>query len=183
MNQNALRPTTREAIIDAAIIQLAGNASATMSEIALTAGVGRATLHRQFRSRDDLIRAIKDQCIRETDEASAAADHPNAPALERLLAMFAAIIPLGDRYHFLTFESASDNEIKDRYQRELDWVAALVEVLKNDGELAADVPTSWVVAQIDQLVWTAWCEVAAGRVALADAPALAVRTLTKGLGV
>ncbi|MCZ6655840.1 MAG: helix-turn-helix domain containing protein [Gammaproteobacteria bacterium] len=179
MNDNALRPTTRNAIIDAAIIVLAGNASATMSEIALKAGVGRATLHRQFRSRDDLIRAIKDQCIRETDEASAAADHPNAPAFERLRAMFAAIIPLGDRYHFLTFEGASDDAITNRYQRELDWV----ETLKNDGELAADVPTSWVVAQIDQLVWTAWCEVAAGRVALADAPALAVRTLTKGLGV
>ena len=78
MNENALRPTTRDAIIDSAIIVLAGNASATMSEIALKAGVGRATLHRQFRSRDDLIRAIKDQCIRETDEASAALRRKNS---------------------------------------------------------------------------------------------------------
>ena len=36
--------------------------------------------------------------------------------------------------------------------------------------------------QIDQLVWTAWCEVKAGRLAPVDAPQLAMRTLLNGLG-
>ena len=175
------RRTSRQAIVDAAILCLARNPGASLSEIALRAGVGRATLHRHFRGRDDLIRAIQGQCLKETDRAVIAADNPDAPAPERLLSMFGAVIPLGDRYHFLNDEQTRDPDLEEHYGRELKWVAGLVGQLKDEGAVAADVPSAWVLAQIDQLIWTAWCEVSAGRLDGADAPALAARTLLHGL--
>src|SRR5690349_9658725 len=52
------RGRTRKAIIDAAMIVLAENPAAALSDVAAAAGVGRSTLHRYFPERADLIRAV-----------------------------------------------------------------------------------------------------------------------------
>lgn len=178
----AVRPSARAAIIDAAILVLAGNPGATTSEIALTAGVGRATLHRHFRTREDLIQAIQTQSIEETNAAVLATDDVSLPAHERLLRLFKAVIPLGDRFHFLRHQPSASEQVTEQYERELRWTNNLVKQLKEEHVISGDVPVRWAVAQIDQLIWTAWKEVAEGRLAMADAPELAVRTLTEGLG-
>lgn len=181
MAHKSIRPSPKEAIIDAAITLLASNGNSTLAEIALRAGVGRATLHRHFRSREDLINAIQFLCIAETEAAAAEFDDPADDALTRLQNMFKAVIPLGDKFHFLYSEYASDENLKQRYQKELDWVEKLVGELKQQGYVASDVPTSWAVAQIDQLIWVAWNEVGKGNIAIKDVPTLAVRTFTRGL--
>ena len=53
--------------------------------------------------------------------------------------------------------------------------------LKAEGAIAADLPRSWAVANIDAQVWLAWSEVAAGNLAPAHAADLALRTLLEGL--
>ena len=176
------RPTARDAIIGAAIRLWSRNPGATFSEVALHAGVGRATLHRHFRTRDDLLTALAEICIEETNEAVAAAVDRNASASRQLRRMFEAVIPLGDRYHFLYRAEIGDEHTTAEYRRQLDRVGTLVGQLKAEDAVASDVPTAWVVAQIDQLIWTAWNEVASGRVAAADAASLATRTLLHGLG-
>lgn len=181
MAQKSIRPSPKEAIIDAAITLLASNGNSTLAEIALRAGVGRATLHRHFRSREDLITAIQLLCIAETDAAATAFDNQNDDALTRLHNMFKAVIPLGDKFHFLYSEYSSDENLKRRYQQELIWVKKLVDELKQQNYVASDVPTTWAVAQIDQLIWVAWNEVGKGNIAIKDVPMLAVRTFTRGL--
>ena len=176
------RPTARDAIIDAAIRLWSRNPGATFSEVALHAGVGRATLHRHFRNRDDLLTVLAEICIEETNQAVAAAIDPSASANRQLRRMFEAVIPLGDRYSFLYRVEIGDEHTTAEYQRQLERVATLVGQLKSEGAVAADVPTAWVVAQIDQLIWSAWNEVASGRIAAADAVNLATRTLLRGLG-
>ena len=176
------RRSTRDAIIDAAIRLWSRNPGATFSEVALHAGVGRATLHRHFRNRDELLTVLAEICIAETNEAVAATIVQGASARRQLQGMFEAVIPLGDRYSFLYRTGISDEHTTAEYRRQLDRVAALVGRLKSEGAVAADVPTAWVVAQIDQLIWSAWNEVASGRIAAADAANLATRTLLHGLG-
>lgn len=179
--KHVIRPATLEAIVEAAIRLLNLNAGTTMSEIATRAGVGRATLHRHFRTRNDLVRAIGTRCIEEMNAAVRAEEASGRLALERLRSMFQAVIPLGDRYSFLSIESADDDGVRQGYRQQLHWVAALVEDLKEQGDIAGDVPTRWVVAQIDQLVWTAWNGVAEGYLNVEQASQLAVRSLIDGL--
>ncbi|MEU1179064.1 helix-turn-helix domain-containing protein [Streptomyces sp. NPDC005820] len=49
---------TRRAILDAAITLLATDPTASLSEVAAAAGVGRTTVHRYFPERSDLLAAI-----------------------------------------------------------------------------------------------------------------------------
>ena len=179
--KHAIRPATLEAIVEAAIRLLNANAGATMCEIAARAGVGRATLHRHFRTRSDLVSAIGSRCIQEMNAAVGADQTAGLPALERLRSMFQAVIPLGDRYSFLSIESPDDASMRQGYRAQLRWVAALVEDLKEQGNIDRDVPTRWVVAQIDQLVWAAWNGIAEGYLTNDEASQLAVRTLIDGL--
>lgn len=181
-SKSAIRPSSRDAIIDAAIALLAKNPGASISEIAIHAGVGRATLHRHFRKKDDLILAIQKQSLEETDVAVADKIHEKMTALEQLEAMFTAVIPLGDRYHFLSQQVASDDEISAQYAKQLAWLVGLVQALKLEGVVDSQIPDRWAVAQIDQLIWSAWHEVASGQLAAAAAPALALRTFARGVG-
>lgn len=179
--KHAIRPATLEAIVEAAIRVLNANAGATMSEIAAQAGVGRATLHRHFRTRDDLISTIGIRCIEEMNTAVRAETTEGQPALDRLQAMFRAVIPLGDRYNFLGADYTDDPTLSQGYGTQLRWAETLVEDLKEQGHVARDIPSRWVVAQIDQLVWSAWNATTEGYLTADDATELAVRTLIDGL--
>ena len=172
----------RQALLDAAIDTLARNPGASLSEIATRAGVGRASLHRHFASRADLIAAASRQCMDEIDAATAEALADARTARERLARMLEAVVPLGDRYHFLMSETVDDAGVRTRYAEELDWLASLVDDLKGEGVIAADVPSGWAVVHIDAQIWVAWSEVAAGNLAPAHAADLALRTLLEGLG-
>ena len=182
MTRKTFRPPLREAIIDAAIATFASNPGASLSDVAARAGVGRASLHRYFRSRADLITAISHQCLSEIEAATRSAVEDAGSARETLLRMLEAVIPLGDRFHFLAQETPGEARLQERYAGQLQWVAGLVDELKADGVMAIDVPRSWAVANIDAQIWLAWSEVTAGNLAPAHAAGLAFRTLLKGLG-
>ena len=182
MTERPLRPPMRQAILDAAIDTLARNPGASLSEISSRAGVGRASLHRHFPSRADLIAAASRQCMDEINAATSAALADAQTARDRLSRTLEAVVPLGDRYHFLVSEAVDDENVRKRYAEELDWLGHLVDALKADGVIAADAPRSWAVANIDAQVWLAWSEVAAGNLAPAHAADLALRTLLEGLG-
>ena len=118
----------------------------------------------------------------EIDAATAVALQDARTARDRLSRMLEAVIPLGDRYHFLVSEAVDDEAVRKRYAEELDWLGHLVDDLKAEGVIAADVPRSWAVVNIDAQVWLAWSEVAAGNLAPVHAADLALRTLLEGLG-
>ena len=182
MPEKALRPPMREAIVGAAIDTFSRNPGASLSEVAGRAGVGRASLHRHFPSRGDLIAAVSRQCMDEIDAATGAALEDARSARERLLRMLEAVIPLGDRYHFLAAEAFDDEGLRARHEADLEWLARLVDALKEEGAMPADVPRTWAVANIDAQIWLAWSQVAAGNLAPAHAADLAFRTLVEGLG-
>ena len=182
MTGKTLRPPMREAILDAAIDVLGRNPGASLLEVAARAGVGRASLHRHFPARDDLVAAVTRRCMDETEAATAAAVQDAGSARDTLSRVLKAVIPLGDRYHFLASLSSADAELHARYEAELEWLTGLIDSLKKEGVIAPDVPLTWAAANIDAQIWIAWSEVAAGRLAAADAADLAFHTLLEGLG-
>ena len=183
MKQQA-RPTAQDALLDAAAATLAENPSASLGEIAKRAGVGRATLHRHFASRETLIAALTREALTRIDAVAKAAAAPAESASEVLWLILEAIVPLGDRYHFLTRQAEADGdpEVADLTARQAAETAELIQALKAEGAIAPEVPTGWAVAALDSLIYAAWSAVEDGSVAPRDAPGLVHRTLLQGLG-
>ena len=175
------RRSAREAVLDAAAWVLAENPGASMSAVAEAAGVGRATLYRYFPSREALVRELALEAIERTDAAVAPVFEQGLNSEDSLLGMLEAIVPLGDRYHFLATERIEDQEFAEQIRRQARETAELVEQAKKDGLFASGLPTAWIVAAIDALIWAAWDTVREGTVAPRDAASLAFKTLTRGL--
>ena len=183
LSMSRSRTSSRQALIDTAIQILAAQPGASLEEIARGAGVGRATLYRHFGSRDGLVRELALASIAETDEAMARIPSTGS-ATELLRASLEAIVPLGDRFHFLSQENQvmQDSEIAPQIERQLQELAKLVAAVKAEGALAPDVPDAWAVAAIDALIYAAWSSVHGGWIARREAPGLVFRTILHGLG-
>ncbi len=179
-----MKRDTREILLDAATVVFSKNPGAPLSEVASTAGVGRATLYRYFPSRDDLIRELTLESYRQTDAALAPVLARDLSGEELLLAILEAIIPLGDRYYFLLLERTYEHvpEIQALTQRdEKEW-HSLFESMKSKGVIAPEVPTAWAKAAVEALIYAAWSSAHEGYIATREAPKLVYRTLMAGLG-
>ncbi len=175
-----IRISSSEAIRQAALELLAANPGTSLAEVAARAGVGRATLHRHFPTRDDLIRDLAIAALDATDAAAAGVeDEPDALAALELL--FERLLPLADRFHFLSRCFVDDAEVIRRYEEQTDRLRGLAARLRRQGHLDPAVPDSWAVALVDSLIWTAWSEVAAGAIPEREAAALALRTFLRGV--
>lgn len=177
-----IRPQARDAIIEAAFQVFGRDPGASLADIAERAGVGRATLHRHFKGRDDLMVALAQTAMRELDQAVDAAVADATSYTEALEISLATIIPLADRQWFLAREPVEhDQEVMAGYQRQVRELADAIDAAKAEGSFGSDVPTSWIVQAFDHLVYAAWESVRTGEATASQAATLAWRTLTKGL--
>ena len=174
---------TPDALLDAAAAVLARNPGASIADVAVRAGVSRATLYRYFPSREVLIRALAIEALRQTDEAIAPLRDQMSSSTETLQLTIGALIPLGERFHFLTAEFGvmRDPEVAEIYERQQSELSNLVEAVKAEGSIAREIPTAWVVTVIDTLIYAAWTSVEEGFIASRDAVDLVNRTLFSGL--
>ncbi|MEO0974202.1 MAG: TetR family transcriptional regulator, partial [Pseudomonadota bacterium] len=123
---------TRETIVEAAIALLAINPGATMTQIATAARVGRATLHRHFSSREDLLHEVARYALREMETATALIDYEKLQGVPLLQAVLDAVIPLGDRYYFLAaLGTEGPADVIAAYARQYAQLEEMVERLKS----------------------------------------------------
>lgn len=177
-----IRPNTRDAIIEAAFDVFAKQPTASLGDVAERAGVGRATLHRHFAGRPELMRALAKIALDEldlaVDEATA-----NAESYEEgfRLALY-AMIPLANRQWFLAHEGMeADEEVATAYKASRDELSADVEKAKEEGFFDATIPTLWIVETYENLTYTAWSFVRSGEATPKQAADLAWRTFCQGL--
>ena len=183
MTKEPTRLSSRDALIEAAFAVFSRDPSASLAQIAQRAGVGRATLHRHFSGRDDLIRALAKIALAEMNEAADAACEDADSYTEALRRTLEALIPLGDRHGFLAREPIeNDPAIQSALERQLHETREMVEEAKREGTFDPHVPTAWIVQALDHLVYAAWESVRVGDATPAQAADLAWRTLTSGLG-
>ena len=163
---------------------LATNHGATLGEIAEQIGIGRATLQRYFPKRQDLLREIALDALREIDIALDSVLRTDVRPEESLQLMFDLLAPLGDRYSYLVSypDLMEFAEVINAYEHQLERLNRYIQDLKLRGVFAPDIPTAWIVQTIDLLIWGAWYAVDSGSVARNDAALLASRTLMRGLG-
>lgn len=181
MTGNISKTQTR--ILAAAAVVLAQNPGASISVIAEQAGIGRATLHRYYSKREDLLHALALNAIAQSDNVVLPLYREDRPKLEILKNIIRAMVPLGAYWHFLSLEYSvmADATVKKNYEAQLERLSTLVNEVKAEQGLALDVPTAWTVAVIDSLIYTAWMSVEAGSIARNEAANLVIRTLFEGL--
>lgn len=177
---------TRERIIETAIACLAKKSTTGLDEIAKTAGVGRATLYRHFRSRSDLITAIQ---LRAGEQLHAVVDpvmESPLPAREKLVRIVNRLVPVGASLNVSAFFSHplkdQDPKVMALYERHRQQARQLCLDLKAEGAVAGEIPLAWLISVIDALIFEAWTCVDAGEIAPKQAPWLVLETFMAGLG-
>jgi TetR/AcrR family transcriptional repressor of mexCD-oprJ operon len=158
-----------ERILDAAIVCLSRRQNATMSDIAREAGLGRVTLYGHFASRPALIDAVVARVI----------DRGGDPreALSRLIHSSWELVDRSRSVIAAAEEELPPARIRELHDGPASRVESLIERGRSAGLFSRDMPTSWQVAVLHQVLHGAGAEIAAGRLDSMDAPDLIVRTI------
>ena len=149
----------RESILDHATRLLVDDPAVGMGEMAGASGIGRATLYRHFPTREELIQAIADRALDETERAIVASRLEEGTALEALRRLVAALLEIGDRYRFLLAQATTQSQAAaGGAQAELrvaDRLAALFERGGATGELSRYLPPAWMTTMVGVVVLAA----------------------------
>ncbi|OBG85496.1 TetR family transcriptional regulator [Mycobacterium sp. NS-7484] len=107
------RERTRRAILDAAMTALADNPSASLTDIATAADVGRSTVHRYYPERTDLLRALARHVHELSNAAIDRADPTHGPAYDALRRVVESQLDLGPIVLFVYSEPSilADREL------------------------------------------------------------------------
>jgi AcrR family transcriptional regulator len=181
-----MNKATKERIITQAIACIAQNANSSMDEIAKAAGIGRATLFRHFKSRAELLVEIKLRAGGQLEAVVSPVFQSDLPAREKLVRIVTRLIPLGASLnvsaYFIHPVKQEDPRVMASYQRCMAQTRQLCLDLRAEGDLAKDVPVSWLVASMDSLIFAAWEKVESGDIAPKQAPWLVLGTFLSGHG-
>ena len=180
---DTIKPTSQAAILEAAFQTFSDRPGASLADVAARAGVGRATLHRHFSSREALMTALARAATAELNEAVDAAVADATSHTDGLRLALVAIIPLAQRQWFLAHELAvlQDPGVAAAYDADRSELCAAIDAAKAEGTFDPAVPTRWIAEAYDGLIYAAWEMVRDGDLTAGQAADLAWDTLTQGL--
>ncbi|MER6916230.1 helix-turn-helix domain-containing protein [Streptomyces sp. NPDC000594] len=160
----------REQVLRAAAALLSRRATATMDEVAKSAGIGRATLHRHFAGRDALVRALEDLGLRELETAIEAARPEEGSAADALRRLIAGTAPAAPLLGFLISENQlfEDEGMNEGWARVDAVFAALFQRGQESGEFRVDLTAVWLTEALYGLLSAGAWAVQGGRVATKD---------------
>ncbi|MEA2303399.1 MAG: TetR/AcrR family transcriptional regulator, mexCD-oprJ operon repressor [Solirubrobacteraceae bacterium] len=132
-----------EAIIEAAARVLADRPRASMQQIAEAAGLHRATVHRHFASRDDLLDALRDRTYVATLAAlERSLDDPSGSAGDALERATRAMLEVGDHYRLYRYTSARVPEVQRQRAALAQRLITVIEQAQQEGALRNDLPAA-----------------------------------------
>lgn len=163
---------------------LVKNPAATLQDIARSADIGRATLYRHFANREDLIEALALMTFEESDEAFEKIIGRSMTATQVLRETVSTYILMGDRYYFVGLSSSfmTSRKVRERYETQVQGLYQLIEMVKEEGGIRADMPTTWVASFIDALILSGIHNLSESDLEQSEVVALATETLFDGIG-
>ncbi|MGP3771059.1 TetR/AcrR family transcriptional regulator [Streptomyces sp. SDT5-1] len=175
-------PVDRAQVLHSAAALLTRKSTATMDEVARAAGISRATLHRQFASRDALVRALEELGIAECESALDRARPDEGPAADALRRLIREIEPAAPLLAFLVTE----NQLFEGEQQHEGWarldsrIEALFRRGQETGEFRIDLTPAWLTEALYGLIGSGAWAVQDGRVAAKDFQFMIVELLLGG---
>lgn len=172
----------KQAVLDAATRLLAVNPRASMQDIATAAGISRATLHRYFSSRDELIEALGLLAVDRITAAYAAARLDEGTVLEALERLVEALVPVVHQFAFLVSETQiRECEDVTKSDRELQvQTEHLMRRGQIEGTLRSDRPAAWLPYALSGLFLAAEEAVRMGDIAPREASQLVLDSFLHG---
>jgi hypothetical protein len=139
-------------------------------------------LHKQYATRDDLIRAVGFRALDLWEQALSEVSDSDPDG--GLRALVTAMIPIGPQLAFLWRTPAFDHDkvIKVRWHAVEGRLLAVLKRAQGRGVLVTGAPDWWLVSTFYSLVYVAAESVDAGYLAPLDAPGLMLRTFMHGIG-
>ena len=172
-----------ERILDATAEALVIDPAVSLEQVAVHAGVSRATLYHHFAGRDALLDALTERSIREVASAVQSARPQEDPATEAMERVLRAAWQVVGRYRGLVIVNPrrlERAELRARLQPALGPIRALLRRGRRSGEFDPELPVEWMIGVITDLIHAASQQVSAG----AMRPSAAERVLLRSaLGV
>jgi len=184
MNSKKLtaKEAKRHAILDAATELLVDKPTASLHDIATYAGIGIATLHRYFESREQLMLQLglrATELVKAKMEALALDEITDETYIPKLVE---ALIPLGDKIYFLTHNNclAYNSEMRAAEDQLKAPIEQKFKSLQKKGYLRSEVSSEWIFSVLYALLFHTWQQVQEGNIARKAAASLLVDTFMNG---
>lgn len=168
-------------ILERAASVLAEGHGRTMQEIADMSGVGRTTLYRRFRTREDLLRAIFEQAIVEASDGVAAAHIDQGDPRAAIERVAEELLKVGDKYRVLFQEKTAYTDHAQGKEGFLETLRDLVRRAQAEGAVDPSLPIDWVLGALGAMVATAIRLIGTGELARNHAADMVTRTLLDGV--
>jgi AcrR family transcriptional regulator len=171
----------RRSLLDVAAEVLVADPSASLTQVAEAAGIGRTTLHKQYATREDLLRAVGHRVIDLWEQVAEAASADDADG--GLRAAIEAMIPIGPQLAFLwrTPSFDHDQDLETRWTAFTQETLAILKRAQDRGVISAAIPDWWLLSTFHAVIYVASERVQLGQLARLDAPGLALSTLLHGI--
>lgn len=176
---------TKTALFEAACSLFACGDTPSLTEIAAKANISRASLHRHFSTREQFLNEMALWALRSLEQAGLNASLKAKSFEAAFWLIIDALIPLGDRYHFLLREGQmlTQPKVKKSIAKNNQEMMGLIARLQEIGVLNPEFPPAWINSVVDALIYCAWEQVQRGDLAPNAASPLVRHTLLSGFGL
>ena len=166
-------------ILDAATTCLSRSPTASMSDIAHAAGLGRVTVYGHFPTRDALIEATLARLLDQGETVLGSLDLSGDPrqALGTLIASSWRLIADASAVLEAAQAVLPPGRIRELHARPAQRVEELVRRGQAEGVFRTDLPATWLVSVLHHLLKGAATDIASGRLDPADAPRFITTTV------
>ena len=176
---------TKTALFEAACHLFAQGGTPSLAQIAGEAGVGRATLHRHFSTREQFLNDMAVWALKVLNKAGTNASFKAKTFEDAFWLIIEALIPHGDKYNFLIRESHTLNlpKLKKNMAKSDAEMKSLIIHLQETGVLNPNFTADWINSIVDALIYSAWEQIQKGDLAPNAAGGLVKQTLLNGFGL
>jgi len=161
MNLDARVKKSTESILRAGLELLNDNKDAKLTDVAIQAGVGRATLYRLFNNKDDLVMAITLYCLEEYEKATQPIGQKAKSAIHAMELLFHYAMPLTLEFQFLSkldIFVLSNPKIEQIEKQHIAEMTELIEKVRKERIIDKRLPTSWLLNLVEGLFYAGWLQ-------------------------